>query len=636
MLTSGKASFARLTRFLRRPGMKYETELYSVLLLIALFLVLVNLISIRVVSQLRNVFEDQIYADLHKVARQSVVFLSDRPKLTSSTTDWQEFLNRSYADSIEVIEIDAPGFVSIPSFAGRLTTEQMETLHEGEPLTVEPDRKSFAPGYVVLFPFETKDGRGFILRLYKRADSYGVVEKVARFNSLFHLSTLLAVVLLGYLYLRVTLKPYQAMKHAAQEATPTPKEREVSVEQIVTSFQKMVKELKDKEAILQGLYQKTQKRAARLEQFNEYILAGMGSGLISCNREEIITHFNRSAQKLLGVGEQQALGKHYSEVLSHVPDLIELIARTTYNKANSSRCELNVDAGDGEEKSLGVSTTLISDELGRRVGVTVIMTDLTEIKRLQKDIAYKDKMAALGETAAGLAHELRNSMTAVVGFGKLITKLAQDNPEMLQVAESISREGSATEQMLTRFLAFAQPTSFSMDRVDVAQTARDLAESLQSKAETRGITLECSRSSDSCSVWGDPLAIRQIVSNLLVNAVEASPHGGRVQIDIESSRDDELVAILVSDDGPGIPDNLRHKVFNPFFTTKEGGTGLGLCTVHKFVTGMSGRVELSPADEDGLTVKVFLPKAAVTEPAFDSDPSGQQDSVELTRRQIAL
>ena len=635
MLTPGRASFARVTRFLRRPGMKYETELYSVLLLIALFLVLVNLISIRVVSQLRGVFEDQIYADLHKVARQSVMFLSDRPKLTSSTSDWKQFLNRSYADSIEVIEIDAPGFVSIPSFEGRLTTEQMETLHGGEPLTVEPNREHHAPGYVVLYPFETSDGRSFILRLHKRADSYGVVEKVARFNSLFHLSTLLAVVLLGYLYLRVTLKPYQTMKHAAREATPIPKEKEVSVEQIVTSFQKMIKELKDKEEILQGLYQKTQKRAARLEQFNEYILAGMASGLISCNREEVITHFNRSAQKLLGIGEQQALGKHYSEVLKHVPDLVELIARTTDDRSNSSRCELNVDAGDGKDISLGVSTTLISDELDRRVGVTVIMTDLTEIKRLQKDIAYKDKMAALGETAAGLAHELRNSMTAVVGFGKLITKLAQDNPEMLQVAESISREGSVTEQMLTRFLAFAQPTNFSMDRVDVTRIARDLTESLQSKAETKGITLEFSRSSDSISVWGDQLAIRQIVSNLLVNAVEASPLGGRVQIDIESSDDGEFVAISVSDDGPGIPGDIRNKVFNPFFTTKEGGTGLGLCTVRKFVTGMSGRIELSPPDEDGLTVQALLPKAAATEPRTDSERSGQ-GSVEFTTRQIPL
>jgi PAS domain S-box-containing protein len=615
--------------------MKYETELYSVLLLIALFLVLVNLISIRVVSQLRGVFEDQIYTDLHKVARHSAKYLSDRPKLISSTNDWKEFLNRSYADSIEVIEIDAPGFASIPSFAGRLSAEQIEALHDGKPLAVGPDRKSFAPGYVVLLPFETANGRSFILRLYKRADRFGVVEKVERYNYLFHMSALLAVVLLGYLYLRVTLKPYKTMKHAAREATPTPIEKEVSVEQIVSTFQKMIKDLKDKEEILQGLYQKTQKRAARLEQFNEYILAGMASGLISCNREEVITHFNRSAQKLLGIGEQQALGKHYSEALSKVPELAELIARTTDERANSSRRELNVDTGDGKEISLGVSTTLISDELDRRVGVTVIMTDLTEIKRLQKDIAYKDKMAALGETAAGLAHELRNSMTAVVGFGNLLTKLAQDNPEMLQVAESISREGSVTEQMLTRFLEFAQPTNFSMDQVDVGRIARDLAESLRSKAEIRGIRLECSRSLDSGSVWGDQLAIRQIVSNLLVNAVDASPQGGRVQIDIESSGNDEFVAISISDDGPGIPGDLRHKVFNPFFTTKEGGTGLGLCTVRKFATGMNGRIEFSPADEDGLTVKVLLPKAAATEPGTDSELSGQ-NSIEFTTRQIPL
>ncbi len=609
-----KTVFTRFAGMLRNPQMRYETELYSVLLLIVLFLVLVNLSSIRVVAQLRGVFEGQIYDDLLKAARLSVTILSDSPELTSSTNDWKKFVNRSYADSIELTQIDLPDFVSIPSFSGRLSAREIETLNEGEPLSVAPDKRSLAPGYVVLFPFGTSDGRSFILRLYKRADRYGVIANVARFNVLFHISSLLAIITLGYLYLRVTLKPFQRMQHAAREAATAPPRNGVSVEQIVTTFQKMIDELKDKELILQDLYQRTQKRADRLEQFNEYILAGMASGLVSCNREEIVTHLNRSAQKLLGIGEQQAIGKHYREALVKTPEMTHLIEKTLKEGVSCSRCELEVDAGDGNEISLGVSTTLIRDELGRKVGITVIMTDLTEVKKLQRDIAYKEKMAALGETAAGLAHELRNSMTAVVGFGELIRKLSYDNPRMLQVADSISREGSATEQMLTRFLAFAQPTEFTMDRVNAVEIVSDVMEGLRGTAEVKGVVLKLSSPSDPIIILGDQVAVRQAVSNVLLNAIQASPECGQIAIDVGSVEPGALVLISISDNGPGIPEELRQKVFNPFFTTKNDGTGLGLCTVRKFVSGMNGRVELSPPDTKGLTVKILLPGAGAEVP----------------------
>ena len=601
---------ARIFQFSRKQGMNYERGLYSVLLLIALFLVLVNFSSIRVVSRLRGVFEDQIYTDLIRVANQAVSLLSDEPKVKSSTSAFAEFIRNSYADSVEVIEINSRSVPFIPSLAGRLSVNQLRAVDNNEPLSLSPDSRSLSPGYVVLFPFETSNNRNFIMRLYKRADRFGVIDNVARFNVFFHISGLLAAILLGYLYVRVTLKPYQKMKKAAESATHEQGNSEVNMEHIVSTFQQMIDELKEKEKILQGLYRKTQKRAERLEQFNEYILAGMASGLISCDREGVITHFNRSAQKLLGIDESHALGNYYKEILSKITDLQVLVSRTLEQEVNSSRCELDIEKENGTTISLGVSTTLIRDELDRKVGATVIMTDLTEVKRLQKDIAYKENMAALGEMAAGLAHELRNSMTAVVGYGRLMSKLAHDNPQMLQVAESILREGSATEDMLERFLEFTQPTSFLLGRVDTVSTIDELIDGFRNIAEEKHVELEFAHPPDADSVWGDQLAVRQIVSNLLKNAIDASPPGCPVKVNLKTPKGNAFAELSISDQGPGIPENLRHKVFIPFYTTKENGTGLGLCTVRKLVAGMNGWIDLSPPDHDGLTITVRLPNVA--------------------------
>ena len=607
MRASIREKWNALSRLFFKPGMKYETELYSVLLLIVLFLVLVNFNSIRSVSQLRGVFEDQIYTDLFKTAREAQNYLGDRPMLLSATSDWGNYTSAGFADSIEVIEIPGSSIGLVPSIAGRLSSEQVGRLDDGDPLSIEPSYRGLHPGYVVWYPFETNDGRGFLMRVYKRTDKFGVVANIARFNTFFQVSGLLAVLVLGYLYLRTTLKPYRKMKKAATRVGTPTRAEDVSVDEIVATFQEMIDEMKAREQALQALYQKTQKRAARLEQFNEYILAGMTSGLISCDREGAVTHFNHAVQELLDMSEKQAIGKHYSEVLQPTPQLRELVKDTLEAGVNSSRYELELEKSDRKVISLGVSTTLITDERGRKVGVTIIMSDLTKIKRLQREIAYKEKMAALGETAAGLAHELRNSMTAIVGYGKLMTKYAEENPRIRHAAESIASECSATEEMLTRFLAFAQPTSFSFEAVDLAETIHSIVNGLSEKAKEHRVVVRFINHDRSTVAWADQLAVRQTISNLIVNAIEASPQGGIVEVEACDDEERQAVSVSVSDNGPGIPEELREKVFSPFFTTKEDGTGLGLCTVRKLATGMHGHIELSSFGESPFTVRLLLP-----------------------------
>ena len=231
----------RLLNPVGRERMKYETELYGVLILIILFLVLVNFSSIRIATQLQGIFEDQVFSDLLESARRAETYLGDQPALKSSTRDWHRFVSDVFADSISLEEID-----SNDSFGSRFGGSQICTLDSGGVVTSKPDSESKAPSYALMIRFETSDGRCFILRTVKRAERQKLITDVTRFSVFFQLSGLLAIVLLSYLYLRVTLKPYRKMKKAAQDAHLPDKPSDSSVEQIVATFQAMIEELWDK------------------------------------------------------------------------------------------------------------------------------------------------------------------------------------------------------------------------------------------------------------------------------------------------------------------------------------------------------------------------------------------------------
>jgi len=601
---------------IRNRRMRYETELYSVLLLIVVFLVLISLSSLRLSSHVRTIFENQVFADLEHSALVFAEYLKEQPKLRSSTSEFRNMVDASFADSVHFMGAVPEEFVARGSQFGRLTSEEIGILENGDAIEVSPDESQ---GYALLFPFRSTGGDWVVIRVFKKTARFGLVKKLSMFGTVFQFSALLAIILLGYLYVRVTLKPFIRMKDAARKAEEAvPSDGEISVESIVESFQGMIDELQSKEEVLQGLYQKTQKRAERLEQFNEYILLGMASGLISCDRDSVITHFNMAAQRLLRIEETDAIGLRYDTVLNGYADLADLIETTLSTGQNSSRIELDISS-ERKDLSLGVSTTLVRDERDRKVGVTVIMTDLTEVKNLQRDIAYKEKMAALGETAAGLAHELRNSMTAVHGFGKLLRTQASEKPELKKLADSISMEASATEQMLSRFLEFAQPTNFCIEDLALDEIVAESIQSLAPSAGRKGIRLEYRRSKDPVRVAADHLALRQILTNLLTNAIDASPENEVVVVATAHDGGEREVELSVSDRGPGIPREIRRKVFNPFFTTKEDGTGLGLCTVKKFVSGMAGKLDLREPEEEGTTVHVILPRSSSDSETTDAN-----------------
>jgi signal transduction histidine kinase len=229
------------------------------------------------------------------------------------------------------------------------------------------------------------------------------------------------------------------------------------------------------------------------------------------------------------------------------------------------------------------------------------------VRRLQSEVAFKEKMAAVGEMSAGLAHELRNAMMAIVGYSKFLTKLSVEDNRIKEIALSINSESANCETMLKRFLMFAKPITFTPEPLSLPDITDTVVQKLDHLTAAERIEILTDYTGNLPEYIGDRTALDQIITNLIKNAVEAAPTHGMVQVKINYNHENNCFLMEITDDGPGIPPENRQKVFSPFFTTREKGTGLGLAIVKKLITSLGGRIDLDNNFRAGCRIIISLP-----------------------------
>jgi len=250
---------------------------------------------------------------------------------------------------------------------------------------------------------------------------------------------------------------------------------------------------------------------------------------------------------------------------------------------------------------LGFNTALLMDPQGKSLGVILSFSDLTEVKRLQEQMELKERLTALGEMSAGIAHELRNPMAVIAGYLNLLAK-KQDGAGQA-VIKDILTEISGMNRIIGDLLTLARPTAINRTAVNMRELIETcvstvlLAKGADARIET---VLELGEG----NALVDEVLMRQALGNLVQNAVEAMPDGGTLTV--RSRRDRELV-IIMKDTGSGVPREQYRKIFLPFFTTKDTGVGMGLALTHKIITAHGGRVEVESKEGSGTTFTVVVP-----------------------------
>jgi PAS domain S-box-containing protein len=356
----------------------------------------------------------------------------------------------------------------------------------------------------------------------------------------------------------------------------------------------------------------------------------MSSGVVICDSNGIVTRFNRSAENILRYFEKECRGKHYRENCGKEHRLTSMLDDALTEEIVHSRLEFEVKRPDGEKLWLGCSSSMINDEKGEGMGAVLLMIDLTEIRRLQELSSYSEKMASLGEMSAGLAHEIRNSLAAVMGFAKLAEKSKNLDDKTVKLVEAIRDESVAAETILSRFLNFAKPLDFRPEAVNFSQLINSTLENL-SHPNLEIINIRCRPIDDIPLFSGDPVLLRQALANLLLNACDAMPDGGDIVLDVKvekkKTNGTSDLLISVADNGAGIASESLDKIFEPFHTDKPHGTGLGLALVKKIVVLHEGRIDVHSKPGKGTRFNIYMPIRPII--SFQKTP-GQKTAEPVT------
>ena len=334
----------------------------------------------------------------------------------------------------------------------------------------------------------------------------------------------------------------------------------------------------------------TAARAEASERLNSQIVASLTSGLVVVDSARHVKIVNPAAQRIL---------RSTDFALDEYPQLRELIDQSLDGDTPIVRREITI-AGGGETMHLGVTVSPLASESGPQ-GAICLFSDLTAVVALEEQLRLKEALARLGELTAGLAHEFRNGLATVHGYGRLLDPETLPEPQRKYV-EGIREETQALNEVVTNFLRFARPDPITFAPVPLRAVVERAAEDTPAAQVTlRGEFPEIS---------ADDVLLRQAFSNLFRNSVEACSPDGRVPMITVDSRIDTrnaLVHVVVRDNGPGIPDDGLSKVFQPFFTMRPGGTGLGLAIVQKVVVSHNGRVSASNSGTGGAVFTMSFP-----------------------------
>ena len=366
---------------------------------------------------------------------------------------------------------------------------------------------------------------------------------------------------------------------------------------VVDTFHELVSQLKEKEKELEVLRKNAEDRAIAIEGYNENILQSVPSGVISFDEEKRITKVNRAAEKILEMREETVVGRNCADVLSKpITDFLK-------EKKVVERGETVYTTPSGRRIWLGLTLSPLKDTEGSIIGQILVFTDLTHLKAIESQIELRYRLSSLGEMSAGIAHELRNPMAVIAGYTKLLLKKADDS--IKPTVDAISREISVMDRIISDFLSFAKPAELNFTNIDLRELIENCVTSTGS--ERTDITIKLAIG-ELPALKGDEVLLRQAFINLIQNSLEAMPQGGVLTIEASSQTDHErdFVNVLLSDTGHGISEDIRDKVFLPFFTTKEKGTGLGLAIVHKIFVSHGGNISIDSCDK-GTTFRIRLP-----------------------------
>jgi two-component system sensor histidine kinase PilS (NtrC family) len=364
-----------------------------------------------------------------------------------------------------------------------------------------------------------------------------------------------------------------------------------------------------------------------LTNLHERTVESLRSGLLTSDRDGRVTSFNPEAERITGLASASAIGRDVEEIL---PGIRDLALASAGDDSAQSRFRAPYRNRLGEDLHLGIATYVLRDVGGAPSGHVLIFQDVTDVVEMEAELRRSERLAAVGELSASIAHEIRNPLAAISGSVQMLEREASalgGAVEAKRLMGIVLRETDRLNHLITDFLQYARPGPIHIEPVSLETVVSEVFEVFGSIVpDNVEVVLDVSRDLD---VQADAAQLRQLLWNLTLNACQAMPEGGTLCMEARavaeptpqearSARRNELeekkswVEITVRDQGIGIPPEALDHVFDPFFTTKPEGSGLGLATVHRIAEEHGGSIRLESLVDRGTEIRIWLPRAEVT------------------------
>jgi PAS domain S-box-containing protein len=352
--------------------------------------------------------------------------------------------------------------------------------------------------------------------------------------------------------------------------------------------------------------------------FFRHLVAHMRNGVLAIDRAGELVLINDEACRIFGLPAGEGyLGRPFAEVFHAHPSVVRVLAGAYELAFLPNRAELRLGPS---EKVLGYTLSLIRNSEGTTTGAAMFFKDLTRVEQLEERERLRDRLAALGEMAAAVAHEIKNPLAGIEVMAGLLRRQLRDNAQATALVADIINEAKIANAIVQESLDFVRPVRLQLERTAVGPALQSALTLADSKGKRGQVAVAMNVSEALPFVDADRTQLVQVVANLLINAYEALDGVGAITVKArEVTREEDgalaqdglhpvpTLIVEVTDNGPGVPPDLTDKIFSAFFTTKPQGSGLGLAIVRKIVDAHDGRIDLTSRPGAGTTFRVSLP-----------------------------
>ncbi|MCX6825729.1 MAG: ATP-binding protein [candidate division Zixibacteria bacterium] len=589
----------------------FRFEIGLGLALIILVLVILNFASHYALFRIEQSLHDQIEDELSEAAvvTANAMFRFGGAEFSDSLIDHIKY---DYTlESLSIVPLHSNRVIAIQrgddldpelqSIDSTLTTRDLLPILQTR--TIYRHKKGNA-GSTLLFPTEYA-GSKYIIIIAKNSALLSSVENAGRTLIFFGFLGLVIIVYIASRFMRFVTDPFNRLKEKAKASGRLDLSAGDEMTQLIQSYERIIDDLKIKEQELVYLNELITRRAESLEIYNNYILKSIHTGVITFNNEKEISTINDAAMTILNIPSIDYAGKGYLELLKDYAGLISLVEKFISTGSPIDNRSIRITTAQKDPITMVVSLSHLTDSQGNIIGLALILNDQTDLSKLQQELELNRRMASLGEMSGGLAHQLRNSTAAIVGFGKMISKKAEKDNPIRENIRLLLDEAIEASELVARFLDFAQPLNLVASEFDIKELIENVVALTRGKYNLVEFRIDYKHDSGLIG-WGDQLLLKQAIGNIVDNACHAVEGGnGLVQIKIINTA--KAIKISIADNGPGIPDDYKDKIFTPFFSGSPSGSGLGLPLARKIITLHEGRVEYSSRAGKGTIFTITLP-----------------------------